>query len=55
MRKNIIVIEDDKDIVEIVRHFLEKEDYRVHVAEDGLTGLALAKKILPDLILLDLT
>jgi two-component system alkaline phosphatase synthesis response regulator PhoP len=54
MRKNIVVIEDDKDIVEIVRYFLEKENYRVHVAEDGLTGLDLAKKILPNLVLLDL-
>ncbi|HEY4491053.1 MAG TPA: response regulator transcription factor [Acidobacteriota bacterium] len=53
--QNILVIEDDKDVVEVVRYFLEKENYRVHVAEDGPTGLALAQQILPNLILLDLS
>jgi DNA-binding response OmpR family regulator len=54
MRKNIVVIEDDKDVIDVLRYFLEKEDYRVHVAQDGLTGLELAVKIQPNLILLDL-
>ena len=54
MRKNIVVIEDDKDVIDVLRYFLEKEDYRVHVAQDGLAGLELAAKIQPNLILLDL-
>ena len=54
MRKNIVVIEDDKDVIDVLRYFLEKEDYRVHVAQDGLTGLELVAKIQPNLILLDL-
>ena len=54
MRKNIVVIEDDKDVIDVLRYFLEKEDYRVHVAQDGLAGLELAAKTQPNLILLDL-
>jgi two-component system, OmpR family, alkaline phosphatase synthesis response regulator PhoP len=52
--KNIVIIEDDKDVIDVVRYFLEKEHYRVHVAEDGLTGIELATRISPSLILLDL-
>jgi two-component system, OmpR family, alkaline phosphatase synthesis response regulator PhoP len=54
MRKNIVVIEDDKDVIDVLRYFLEKEEYRVHVAQDGLAGLELAAKVQPNLILLDL-
>lgn len=54
MRKNIVVIEDDKDVIDVLRYFLEKEDYRVHVAQDGLSGLELSAKVRPNLILLDL-
>lgn len=54
MRKNILVIEDDRDIIDVLRHFLEKEDYHVHVAQDGFAGLKLAEKIVPNLILLDI-
>ena len=52
--KNIVVIEDDKDVIDVVRYFLEKEDYRVHVAQDGLSGIELALRVVPSLILLDL-
>lgn len=54
MRKNILVVEDEKDIIEVLRHYLEKENYRVHVAQDGFTALELATKVVPNLILLDL-
>jgi len=52
--QNIVVIEDDKDVIDVVRYFLEKENYRVHVAQDGLSGIQLAVRIIPSLILLDL-
>jgi phosphate regulon transcriptional regulator PhoB len=52
--KRILIIEDDKDIVELVRYNLEKEGFRVSAAEDGDSGLAQAKKSPPDLIVLDL-
>jgi DNA-binding response OmpR family regulator len=51
--KNIVVIEDDKDVIDVVRYFLEKEQYRVHVAQDGLSGIELSIRIIPSLILLD--
>lgn len=54
MRKNILIIEDEKDIVEVIRYYLEKESYRVHVAQDGFAGLEMATRIVPNLILLDL-
>jgi len=52
--KNIVVIEDDKDVVDVIRYFLEKEQYRVHVAQDGVSGIELATRVVPSLILLDL-
>jgi two-component system alkaline phosphatase synthesis response regulator PhoP len=54
MRINIVVIEDDRDVIDVLRYFLEKEDFRVHVAQDGFAGLELAAKLVPNLILLDL-
>ena len=54
MIKNIVVIEDDKDVIDVLRYFLEKEEFRVHVAKDGLAGIELASKVSPNLILLDL-
>lgn len=54
MRKNILVVEDEKDIIEVLRYYLEKDNYRVHVAQDGFLALELAAKIVPNLILLDL-
>jgi phosphate regulon transcriptional regulator PhoB len=50
----ILIIEDDKDIVELVRYNLEKEGFQVSAAEDGVTGLARIKKSPPDLLVLDL-
>jgi two-component system phosphate regulon response regulator PhoB len=52
--KHVLIIEDDKDIVELVRYNLEKEDFRVTAVQDGLNGLAQVKKSPPDLLLLDL-
>lgn len=49
----ILVIEDEADIRELLRFNLERENFRVEEAEDGPTGLELARKHKPDLILLD--
>jgi DNA-binding response OmpR family regulator len=54
MRKNILVVEDEKDIIEVLRYYLEKENYRIHVAQDGFSALEIAGKVVPNLILLDL-
>ena len=52
--KRILIIEDDKDIVELVRYNLEKDDFQVVAVGDGVSGLAQVKKSPPDLLLLDL-
>lgn len=52
--KRILIIEDDRDIVELVRYNLGNEGFQVSVALDGEAGLAALKKSPPDLLLLDL-
>jgi two-component system, OmpR family, alkaline phosphatase synthesis response regulator PhoP len=54
VRKNILIVEDEKDIIEVLRYYLEKEGYRVHVAPDGFAALEAASRVVPNLILLDL-
>ena len=50
----ILIIEDDKDIVELVRYNLDKEGYQTSSSGDGATGLSQLKKSPPDLLILDL-
>ena len=52
--KRIFVIEDDKDIVELVRYNLEKDGFQVTSTSDGGTGLAQVRKAPPDVLILDL-
>ena len=52
--KRILIIEDDRDIVELVRYNLANEGFQVSGANDGATGLSTLKKSPPDLLLLDL-
>ncbi|MDP2919246.1 MAG: response regulator transcription factor [Dehalococcoidia bacterium] len=52
--KTILVVDDEKRIVEIVQAYLEKEGYKVITAHDGEKTLELARKEAPDLIVLDL-
>jgi len=53
-KRKILVVDDDRKIVELVRLYLEKDGYRVLVAYDGLKALELARQKRPDLIVLDL-
>ena len=52
--KRILIVEDDKDIVELVRYNLEKDDFQVQAVGDGVSALAQVKKSAPDLVILDL-
>jgi two-component system, OmpR family, alkaline phosphatase synthesis response regulator PhoP len=54
VEQKILVIEDERDILDLVRHYLEKEGFRTRTAADGVTGLAAARQERPDLIVLDL-
>ena len=53
MDKKILVVDDEKPIVEILKLNLQKENYEVYEAYDGEEALLKAKTIQPDLILLD--
>ena len=50
----ILVIDDEKDLIELVRYNLEKEGYDAIAASDGQTGLEIAQRHKLDLIVLDL-
>lgn len=53
-KSRILVVDDEPDLVELVRHNLAREHYDVVTASDGETGLAEARRRLPDLVVLDL-
>lgn len=54
MAKKILVVDDEKQIVEILKAYLEKEGYAAVVAYDGNEALNKFRQELPDLILLDI-
>ncbi|MCX5749236.1 MAG: response regulator [Candidatus Saganbacteria bacterium] len=54
MMKTVLVVDDEKDIVEAIEYNLSKEGYKVHKAFDGDTGLLTAQNKLPDIVILDL-
>ena len=52
--KRIVVIDDEQSVREVVQAYLEKDGYHVFVAGTGSDGLALAERMNPALIVLDL-
>lgn len=53
VRRKILVIDDDPVIREILKSVLEKADYEVVLADNGLSGLEAAKRDSPDLVITD--
>lgn len=53
-KKDILVIEDEKDLVELIQYNLGKEGFKVMYAYDGEGGLQMARNKHPSLVLLDL-
>jgi len=51
---NILIVDDERALVEGVRGYFEQAGFRVWAAHDGLTGLSLAQQRKPDLVVLDL-
>jgi DNA-binding response OmpR family regulator len=49
----ILVVEDDATLLEMLKYNLTRQEYEVLTAEDGRTGLQLARDDRPDLIILD--
>ena len=54
MSKKALIVEDDGNIAELLRLYLEKDGFEVIIASDGGTGVRLALDEAPDIILLDI-
>jgi two-component system alkaline phosphatase synthesis response regulator PhoP len=52
--QRILVVDDDREIVRLIRAYLEKEHFQVYTAYDGETALHMARRERPHLMLLDL-
>ena len=53
-KKTVLIVEDEKNIVDIIRFNLQRTGYDTLEAYDGEAGLAMAREKKPDLILLDI-
>ena len=54
MERKVVVVEDDINIAELLRLYLEKDGFAVTVTHDGPEGLRAAEEIKPDLVMLDI-
>ncbi len=50
----ILLVDDEKDILELLEYNLEREGYQIKVAMDGASALEIAESFVPDIILLDI-
>jgi DNA-binding response OmpR family regulator len=53
MEEKILIIEDEKEISNIIKKYLEKEDFKVFTAENGFSGLKIFNSEAPHLVILD--
>ncbi|RYG19546.1 MAG: response regulator transcription factor [Chitinophagaceae bacterium] len=53
-KQKILIVDDEPDILELIEYNLKKEGYQVFLASNGADGVAMAKKVHPDLIILDI-
>ena len=53
-QKNIVVVDDEKDILELIKFNISNNGYNCFCADNGETAIKLAKTNIPDLIILDL-
>lgn len=54
MSKKVLVIEDDSNIAELLRLYLEKDGFEVHIADNGGKGVSAFERLNPNLVLLDI-
>ena len=54
LTKKILIVEDEHDILQLVKLYLEKEGFRTVLAKTGMEGLRQVKQEKPDLVVLDL-
>ncbi|HXF82031.1 MAG TPA: response regulator transcription factor [bacterium] len=53
-RRTVLIAEDEPEIADVVRQYLEKDGYRVIVSRDGVRAVEAYARLRPDLVLLDL-
>ena len=53
MATHVLIVEDDHNIADLLRLYLEKDHYQVTIAPDGLKGMERFREEQPDLVLLD--
>ncbi|MCJ0743051.1 response regulator transcription factor [Pedobacter montanisoli] len=53
-KQKILIVDDEPDILELIEYNLKKEGYQVFLAANGQEGINVAKKVQPDLIILDI-
>ncbi|HWD87282.1 MAG TPA: response regulator transcription factor [Mucilaginibacter sp.] len=53
-KQKILIVDDEPDILELIEYNLKKEGYQVYTARNGQEAVSEAKKVLPDLIVLDI-
>ena len=54
MRRTVLIVEDEAEIADVLRQYLERDGYRVAVCGDGAQAVAECGRLRPDLVLLDL-
>ena len=54
MAKTVLIVEDEQNIAELLRMYLEKEGYTTAIASDGAQGVEQFRRLHPDLVLLDI-
>jgi DNA-binding response OmpR family regulator len=54
VRKTVLLVDDDQDILSAMRTMIERKGYRVLTASDGTMGLAVAEREGPDLVVVDM-
>lgn len=53
-RQSILVIDDEPAMLQLLKRVFESEGYRIRLASDGISGLAILRDSKPDLVLLDI-
>jgi len=54
MPKEILIVDDDKNICEVIKLYLQKEGYKVTLAYDGQAGIEAFERSTPSLVVLDI-
>jgi len=53
-KENILIVDDEEDVLELVRYNLDKNGYKIETAKTGEEALTKARAKLPDMVILDL-